>query len=89
MDVKDALIFCQSILSQYGNIEVVVFTENPEKYNCIFYEPIFELLAIHASRFSDKKKLVTGIGFGEELNFLEDDQIKTAIKRKTFLRIIK
>lgn len=89
MDVKDVLIFYQSILSQYGNIEVIVFTENPEKYTCIFYEPIFELLAIPVSRFSDKKKLVTGIGFGQELNFLEDDQIKTDIKRKTFLRIIK
>ena len=89
MDVKDVLIFFQSILSQYGNIEVIVFTENPEQKTCIFYEPIFELLEIPVWRFYDKTKLVTGIGFCKELNFLEDEHIKSAIKQKTFLRIIK
>jgi len=89
MRVKDVLEFCDSILTQYGNMEVVVFIENPERVTCTFNEPILELLQIPVSRFSDKYKLVTGIGFGKDLDFTEDERIKSSVKRKAVLRLIK
>jgi hypothetical protein len=89
MKVKDVLEFCDLILAQYGNMEVIVFTENDERVTYTFNEPILELLQIPVSRFSDKTKLVTGIGFGKDLNFMEDERIKSSAKRKNFLRLIK
>lgn len=89
MKVTDVLEYCDLILAQYGNMEVIVFTENMERVTYTFNEPILELLQIPVSRLSDKTKLVVGFGFGKDLNFNEDQLIKSTAKTKTILRLIK
>jgi hypothetical protein len=89
MKVTDVLEYCDLILAQYGNMEVIVFTENMERVTYTFNEPILELLQIPVSRLSDKNKLVVGFGFGKDLNFMEDERIKSTAKTKTILRLIK
>jgi hypothetical protein len=89
MKITDVMEFCDLILAQYGNMDVIVFTENAERVTYTFNEPVLELLQIPVSRFSDKNKLVTGFGFGKDLNFMEDEKIKSSAKQKTFLRLIK
>ena len=89
MKLTEVMEHCEQILAQYGNMDVIIFTENHENVTFTFNEPVLELIQIPVSRFSDKTKLVTGFGFGKDLNFMEDELIKSAAKPKNFLRLIK
>jgi hypothetical protein len=86
MKITDVLEYAELVLAQYGNIEVVVFTENPEKGTFTFNEPVLDLLQVPLSRLTDKNKLVVGFGFGKDIHYHEDEKIKE--KPKIHLRLV-
>jgi len=85
MKISELLDFCDLVLAQYGNLDVLIFAELDENKEMTFNEATLDLLEVPVSRLSGKKRLVLGVGFGRDINLNEDLQIK---KSKPHLRLI-
>lgn len=86
MKINDVLDFCDLILAQYGNLDVVIFAEFPDQSEFTVNDAFCDLIEIPVSRLGDKTKLVMGLGVGKDVRYEEDQKIKQREKPK--LRLI-
>lgn len=89
MKICDVMDFCDLVLSQYGNLDVVIFAELAERSDFTLNEVFLDLLEIPVSRLSEKSRLVLGMGFGRDIHFNEDQLLKESKVKKSHLRLVK
>lgn len=88
MKISDVLDFCDLVLAQYGNLDVLIVTEFPGRSDFALNQIIIELLQVPVSRFSDKTQLIIGMGHGNDVHYDEDKKIAEAAMQR-HLRVIK
>lgn len=82
MQISQFLDFCEKVISMYGNLEVVVYSDTDENDFSLFNVSDVQLIEIPVSRFGYKSRLALGISLGKDIRFEEDMKIMNAAKEK-------
>jgi hypothetical protein len=85
MKILELMDFCDAVLAQYGNMDVLIFSETPE-FRLNHSE--VELIEIPLSMLSSKSGLALGICLTDDFYKKDRDKVVSA-REKPKLRIVR